>query len=160
MHLVFQHAAQQRQQQHTTGPDIAGRGVVACGPFVPALQRPLSRICLVQARASGHGGCVKFLAVCLTPPAIVMEACLCSLADRISHHWAEQQPQPQPQQQPQQHLPGPSWPVVVEMLRQVAEALAFLHREGKAILHNDVRAANMLLTRQEGGGGARWKLKV
>lgn len=45
-------------------------------------------------------------------------------------------------------------------MRHAAGALSFLHRPGQAIFHNDVRAANMVLTRTFDGGGVGWRLKL
>lgn len=130
----------------------------------------------LQARASSHGGVVRFVAVCFSPPAVVMEMCECSLSARILNHWAaqpspattpQQQPSPQQQQQPPplppQHELELSWGLVLSFLRQAAAALAFLHRPGHhTILHNDVRAANLVLTRsyQCHQPAAGWKLKI
>lgn len=116
-----------------------------------------------QARAVSHSGVVKFVAVCFSPPAIVMEMCACSLSERIINHWATQQaaqPAPQQQQHPQQQPELLSWRLVVQLLRQAAAALAFLHRPGQTILHNDLRAANMVLTHSPVPGGCPWKLKI
>ena len=116
-----------------------------------------------QARAVSHSGVVKFVAVCFSPPAIVMEMCACSLSERIINHWATQQaaqPAQQQQQQQQQQPEVPSWQLVVQLLRQAAAALAFLHRQGQAILHNDLRAANMVLTPSNDATTGPWKLKI
>jgi serine/threonine protein kinase len=56
--------------------------------------------------------------------------------------------------------PELSWQLVVQLLRQAAAALAFLHRRGNTILHNDVRAANMVLTRTYDQNRPSWKLKI
>jgi serine/threonine protein kinase len=104
-----------------------------------------------------------------------MEMCDCSLSARILNHWAAQQQQQQPrhshhqpqqdsdqQQDQRQQQPEPelSWQLVIQLLRQAAAALAFLHRTGSTILHNDVRAANMVLTRTLDRSGPSWKLKI
>lgn len=139
-----------------------------------AVRSRILREVQLQARASSHGGVVRFVAMCFSPPAIVMKMCECSLSARILNHWAaqpspaatdtQQQPSQQQQQQPPlppQHQLELSWGLVLSLLRQAAAALAFLHRPGHhTILHNDVRAANLVLTRSYQGHKPGLKLKI
>jgi serine/threonine protein kinase len=122
--------------------------------------------------------------MCYDPPAIVMELCsggsslAKALEDARGAHsllqWKQQQKQQQQQQQ-QQTLPPPqqqqqklkalqitsgcrhllAWQTRVELLRQAASVLAFMHR--MPLLHNDLRADNMLLHDDKHKG---WTLKV
>lgn len=51
---------------------------------------------------------------------------------------------------------------MLSLLRQAAAALAFLHRSGHhTILHNDIRADNLVLTRScQGHHQPGWKLQI
>jgi serine/threonine protein kinase len=121
-------------------------------------QRPplLFSVCICLQRAVQHEGVVKVLAVCFDPLAIVTELCECSLSERVTHQWAEQQAQQQQQSQ-QQEL---SWALVVDLLGQAADALAHIHAPNPTIIHNDLRAANILLAAAPQGSPSPWQLKI
>lgn len=94
---------------------------------------------------------MRLIAVCFSPPAIVMEQCQCSLAHRILNTWAVEQQHGQPEA---------SWQLIMQLLADAASTLAFLHRPHQAVFHNDLRALNMLLKRTVRGELLTWELKV
>jgi serine/threonine protein kinase len=55
-----------------------------------------------------------------------------------------------------------SWALLVRLLGQVASALAHLHAPDPQpiIIHNDIRAANILLAAAPAGGPTAWQLKI
>jgi hypothetical protein len=70
-----------------------------------------------------------------------MEQCDTCLADYLLNHTSSSAAAPQ-------ITPYPPylWPMLVTLAKQAAAALADLHHPSLGILHNDVRALNMLLS--------------
>jgi serine/threonine protein kinase len=92
----------------------------------------------LQAIAASDPNVINITAICFDPLMIVMEQCDTCLADYLSQRTAAAA-------QITSYTPY-SWPVLVDLASQAAAALAYLHRTPLGILHNDVRALNMLLT--------------
>ena len=112
------------------------------------------------------------------PPRLIMEGCFCSLRQLVQGEWLKQhdqlieqqqlqQPQQQPPQQQQQqqapplpwHYPPASWSSVVQLLETAAAGLKHLHSHPISILHNDLKADNVLLALLPGSASG-WQLKL
>ncbi|WIA21606.1 hypothetical protein OEZ85_000791 [Tetradesmus obliquus] len=135
------------------------------------LRQLMEKEVLLQAKCS-HPNVVKFYAMCYDPPAIVMELCsggrslfkaLQGARDTLD--LLQRRQQQQQQQHEAQVVPLTSgcrqlldWQTRIELLRQAASVLAFMHQmPPRPLLHNDVRADNMLLQDVKRNG---WVLKV
>mmetsp|Transcript_19119 Transcript_19119/g.48708 ORF Transcript_19119/g.48708 Transcript_19119/m.48708 type:complete len:345 (-) Transcript_19119:2243-3277(-) len=117
-------------------PYALGTGSCAikvCAADTEAERTAVTRECAFLRRAAAHSNIVRFLGVCSLPAArgkmaIVLELCLCSLADLVR----------------QRGRPLPDV-VVLAVAWSVASALHFLHTEMGA-LHRDVKCTNLLLS--------------
>jgi serine/threonine protein kinase len=91
--------------------------------------------------ASANGNIINIMAVCFDPLAIIMEQCDTSLAAYLNNRRAAAAAA----EAPLTSYPPLSWQLVINLAKQAAAALTELHRRPSGILHNDVRAANMVL---------------
>lgn len=111
---------------------VLTRSFVCCDPAAVRLT------CLQALVASRNPNVINIIAVCFDPMTIIMEACDTSLGDYVRSRGAGAALQ-------LADYPPYSWPVVVNLATQAAAALTALHERPLGILHNDVRAANMVL---------------
>lgn len=122
--------------QPPAGVSLAVLGTAAQGPSAATPLHAPS-----QARvASRNSFVIDFKAACFDTLAIVMQLCDTSLSDYLRAH--EAAPAGAAQVEPYPQL---SWSFVTEVAKQAASALSCLHDPNVGILHNDVRADNMVL---------------
>jgi serine/threonine protein kinase len=119
----------------------------------------------LQALAAGHPNVINISAICFDPLMIIMEQCDTCLADFLQKRKVQEAPAAAAVAAEMTPYPPYSWQMLVNLATQAAAALAALHRPPLGILHNDVRALNMLLSspsqhQQMNGDKAQLKLQL
>lgn len=129
----------------------------------PLLLSPTCCSCFLccQAQRHAHPHIIRVVAYCREALAILLERCDTTLEARVKALRGQSQPQQHHQQPEQQQQQECQWQVWLGVLSQLASAVCHLHSEGCLLLHNDLKAANVLLQGvSTGTDSTSWQLKV